>query len=64
MKHKASELVSQSKEELSALLTELDKERYHLQCELKVNRKLEKPHRLKELRKAKARIMTVMRGKS
>ena len=42
---------------------ELSKEIFELNCELKVSRKLEKPHLLKEKKKDRARVLTVISEK-
>jgi large subunit ribosomal protein L29 len=45
---------------LQEALSQLDHEIFALRNELAWNRKLEKPHRLKEKRKEKARILTML----
>lgn len=60
----ASKLREQSVQELQALSVDLSKEMYRLRNELKVLRKLEKPHLLKHLKRDRARVLTVLREKS
>lgn len=60
---KAKELKEQSVEELTALYGNLSKEIYGLKNELKTARKLEKPHLLREKKRNRARVMTVLRQK-
>ncbi len=61
--HKAKDLRDQSVEELLALEEDLSKESYHLKSELRVNRKLEKPHLLIQNKKDRARVLTILREK-
>ena len=60
---KAKELKDQSTEELNALELDLSREIFELKNELKTARKLEKPHLLKEKRKDRARILTILSQK-
>jgi large subunit ribosomal protein L29 len=60
---KAKELKEQSVEELKVLCGDLSKEIYGLKNELRTTRKLEKPHLLREKKRDKARVMTVLRQK-
>lgn len=60
---KAKEIQDQSVEELTALAWDLEKEIYQLKNELKMARKLEKPHLLKEKRRDRARILTILSQK-
>lgn len=53
-------LREKSEEELKELHHELDKEIFALRNELKTARKLEKPHLLKQKKKTKARILTIL----
>ena len=46
--------------ELQAQLSELDKEIFQLRNQLSLHRKLEKPHLIKEKRKMKAKILTLL----
>lgn len=58
---KIGELKGQTKEELEVKYDELCREVYELTCELRINRKLEKPHLLREKKKDRARVLTVLR---
>lgn len=60
----ASKLREQSVQELQALSVDLSKEIFRLRNELKMARKLEKPHLLKHLKRDRARVLTVLREKS
>lgn len=60
----ASKLREQSVQELQALSIDLSKEIYRLRNELKIARKLDKPHLLKHLKKDRARVLTVLSEKS
>ncbi len=62
-KKKKTELKEQSVVELNAQLRDLDREIFLLRNELSIQRKLEKPHLLKEKRKNKARILTILTQK-
>jgi large subunit ribosomal protein L29 len=55
---KKKHLRDESIQALEAIASNLDKEIFALRNELSWNRKLEKPHRLKEKRKEKARALT------
>ncbi len=59
-KKKKKELNDQSIKSLQEAAAQLDREIYVIRNELSWNRKLEKPHRLKEKRKSKARILTML----
>lgn len=60
---KAKDLIDQSVEELEAQHEELSREIFELTNELKLARKLEKPHLLSEKRRNRARVLTVLRQK-
>ncbi|MDJ0651563.1 MAG: 50S ribosomal protein L29 [Simkaniaceae bacterium] len=60
---KARELINQSNEELEAQYEDICRDIFELTNELRVSRKLEKPHELKEKKKDRARILTVLRQK-
>jgi large subunit ribosomal protein L29 len=62
-KHKKKELKDQSVKELTAHVHVLDREIFELRNELATQRKLEKPHLIKEKRKTKARILTILTQK-
>lgn len=49
--------------ELKAKVLELDREIFGLRNELSMQRKLEKPHQIREKRKDKARILTALTQK-
>ena len=53
-----------SVEEMKVMLTDLEKGIFALRNELAVNRKLEKPHLIKAMRKEKARLLTVITQKN
>ncbi len=60
---KAKDLRDQSSEELKALYQDLSKELFQLRNEMKVTRKMEKPHAVRIKKKDRARIMTILREK-
>ena len=60
---KSKELMNQSIDELQTQYQELCRHIFELKSELAVSRKLEKPHQLKENKKDRARILTVLRQK-
>jgi len=60
---KMTDLITQSVEELKTHQRDLSKEIYDLRCELKMARKLEKPHRVREKKRDRARVLTVIRQK-
>lgn len=64
MAKKKKELKDQSVKELNARLHELDRELFTLRNELATQRKLEKPHQIREKRKDKARILTILTQKN
>jgi len=57
------ELVNQPETELQAQYENLSREIFNLQNELKVAKKLESPHKLKEKKKDRARILTALNQK-
>lgn len=59
-KEKKKKLKDESVKALNEALVELNKEIFVIRNELSWNRKIEKPHRLKEKRKEKARILTLL----
>lgn len=61
---KVEELKNQGKEELMALYQDLSKEIYGLKCELRITRKTEKPHLLREKKKDRARVLTALQQKT
>ena len=58
---KAEDLRTCTVEELNENYKEVCKELFLLNNELRVSRKLDKPHQLKEKKKERARILTVIR---
>jgi large subunit ribosomal protein L29 len=62
-KKESKELKDQSIEELRATAVVLDREIFQLRNELAMQKKLEKPHLLKEKRKDKARVLTTITQK-
>jgi len=61
---KMDELKNQGKEELKTLYQDLSKEIYGLKCELRITRKTEKPHLLREKKKDRARVLTALQQKT
>jgi len=57
---KKMELKDQSVEELKALQEELLKEIYTLKNEISTTRKIEKPHLLREKKRDRARVLTLL----
>jgi large subunit ribosomal protein L29 len=57
----AKELREQAPEELKALYQDLSKELFQLRNEMKVTRKMERPHLVRIKKKDRARVMTVLR---
>lgn len=60
MAKKKKELKDLSVKELQAHAHDLDREIFQLRNELATQRKLEKPHLIKEKRKNKARVLTIL----
>lgn len=60
---KASNFRDMSIEELEVMLTDLCKELFNLTNESKKTKKLEKPHLLRQKKKEKARLLTVLHEK-
>lgn len=58
---KLSELRDQSGPDLKVMIGELSKEIFQLRNEFKVTRKIEKSHLIKEKKRTRARIMTILR---
>jgi large subunit ribosomal protein L29 len=54
------EFKDQSVEELKALYQDLAKEIFDLKNELRMTRKLEKPHLLRKKKKDRARVLTLL----
>jgi large subunit ribosomal protein L29 len=57
---KAKELREKSPEDLKILCQDLSKELFQLRNEMKVSRKMEKPHLMRIKKKDRARIMTIL----
>ncbi|MEM7174816.1 MAG: 50S ribosomal protein L29 [Chlamydiota bacterium] len=60
---KAKDLVDQSEQELEDFYQDLCREIFDLANELRTSRKLDKPHLLKEKKRDRARVLTVLRQK-
>lgn len=60
---KANDYRDQSVEELEATCLDLHKELYGLRNDLKINKKLEHPHKIKLVKRDIARILTVLNEK-
>ncbi|PCI96079.1 50S ribosomal protein L29 [Candidatus Aerophobetes bacterium] len=54
------DLIGQPEEELRFSFEQLSREIYEIKSELRVSRKLDKPHELKEKKKTRARILTAL----
>ncbi|MBU6383116.1 MAG: 50S ribosomal protein L29 [Verrucomicrobia bacterium] len=63
MAKKKKEIQDQSEKEMIAAIHDLDRELFALRNELATQRKLEKPHLIKEKRRQKARLLTIMTQK-
>ncbi len=62
-KKKKKELRDQSVDDLKASAHDLDQQLFKMRNELSVQRKVDKPHLIKEMRKNKARILTFLTQK-
>lgn len=60
---KKQEMRDQTVEELEALSQDLSKEIYDLMNESRLTRKMEKPHLIREKKKARARVLTIIKEK-
>jgi len=60
---KPKDLREQTAEELTALYQDLCREIFDLVNELRISRKLEKPHLLQEKKRDRARVMTILTEK-
>jgi|GEM_PF-666177 len=58
---KLSELRDQSADDLKTLFEDLSKEIFQLRNEFKITRKIEKTHLIKEKKRKRAQIMTILR---
>ena len=63
MTKRNKEFKNQSVHELQAAAKDLGRELFLLRSELSVNRKLDKPHLLKQKRKDRARVLTFLTQK-
>lgn len=57
------EIINQPETELKLQLEQLSKEIFEMENELRVSRKLDKPHELKERKRKIARILTALNQK-
>lgn len=57
---KISDIRAESNDQLTCRLGELDAEIFQQRNQLARSHKLEKPHRIKEYKKEKARILTIL----
>lgn len=57
---KMKDLRGQTKEELMTRVDKIEIELFQLKGKLAVDHRIEKPHKIKELRKEKARILTLL----
>jgi len=57
------ELRSKTEEELTSIVSDLDVEIFKLRNELKVTRKLEKPHVLSQKKRKRAKVLTILTEK-
>ncbi len=60
---KASTYRDQSIDELEAKADEIRRELYELKCQLSLEKKIDKPHMIREHKNNRARILTVLREK-
>lgn len=60
---KASNLRDMSTQELELAVSDVNKELYALVNEMKRAKKLEKPHLIRETKKKKARLLTILHEK-
>lgn len=60
---KMQEIEGQSIEALQAMSDDLRREIYTLTCELNLNKKLDKPHLLKQKKLERARVLTALSAK-
>lgn len=63
MAKKKENIQDKSVKELTSAIEHLDRELFTLRTELATQRKLEKPHLIKEKRRQKARFLTVLTQK-
>ena len=58
------ELREKGESELKTQVEELSREIYQMNCELNISRKLDKPHLVREKKRDRAKLLTVLREKS
>jgi large subunit ribosomal protein L29 len=58
------ELKNQTPDELKAVVRDLSKEIYDMNTEFSIAKKLEKPHLLREKKRDRARVLTVLNQKT
>jgi large subunit ribosomal protein L29 len=63
MKNRMLAFKDQSVEELKIAYEDLSKQIFDLRNELSVNKKLEKPHLVKQKRRDRARVLTALKAK-
>jgi large subunit ribosomal protein L29 len=61
---KNQELRDQTVEELEAMQADLSKEIYDLMNEFRMTRKMEKPHLIRQKKRTRARVLTIIREKA
>ncbi len=59
----AKELRNMSEEDMKGHLEDAEKELYYMRNEQSISKKIEKPHLVKQRKKEKARILTILREK-
>jgi len=59
----AKELREKSVEQLQVQEQDLARDVYQMNCELKLSRKLDKPHLVREKKRDRARLLTILREK-
>jgi large subunit ribosomal protein L29 len=60
---KVKELRDRSQEDLKAHYQDLSKELFQMRNEMKIARKMDKPHLVRIKKKERARVMTILREK-
>ena len=60
---KSKDLRDQTVEELATLHRDLSREIYDMKSELRIARKLDKPHLVREKKRDRARVLTIKRQK-
>lgn len=61
---KTKDLLNQSLEEVEAQYEDLCREIFELMNELKLTRKLDKPHLIREKKRDRARVLTILRQRN